>query len=391
MTDEAHTSVKGIHVAVVVPCLNEENNLAATCASLGFGTGKDTGPTGALLFLIDNGSSDSTIAVAERIKTASEPGTVFVGHEPERGYVPPRRRGNLMMEELARSSGWRTGDVLILQADADTDYAPGYIASMRAAAELHGPGVMIEACVAYPPAFQAEYPEYIRLCDEVDGEFVRLFARDFSDDDLVDDKVSGYRLSDYLDWGGHHREYTTGGEEIHAETARLYLRARAKGTRGERVADALAFHSPRKVLEDPALHLATAGFPREASWTARWREGYGGPPDLNGLCRQLSHPEVLKAVRAREEHLLALLGVLPVHVDRTLVEVSSVETAEFADIVLPLLPERTRNDLLLRPGIFLTDVFELMEQYGDGLLVEAHRLTLTKGGRQPTGGLTSQT
>lgn len=375
MTDEARTSAEEIHVAVVVPCLNEEKNLAGTCASLGFGAGKDSPPAGALLFLIDNGSSDSTVAVAERIKSDSEPGTVFVGHELERGYVPPRRRGNLMMDELARSRGWDAGDVLILQADADTRYAPGYVASMRAAAELNGPGVMIEACVAYPPAFQAEYPEYIRLCDEVDSEFVRLFARDLSDDDLVDDKVSGYRLSDYFVWGGHRREYTEGGEEIHAETARLYMRARAGGARRGRVGDALAYHSPRKVLEDPALHLATAGFPREASWNARWREGYGGPATLRELCDEPHHPEVLKAVRGREEHLLALLGVLPVHVDRTLVEISSVETAEFADVVLPLLPRRTRDDLLSRPGAFLTDVFGLMEVHGDKLREEARRLT----------------
>jgi hypothetical protein len=375
MTDEAHTHAEAIHIAVVVPCLNEEKNLAGTCASLGFGEGKDLPPAGALLFLIDNGSSDSTVAVAERIKSDSEPGTVFVGHELERGYVPPRRRGNLMMDELARSRGWDAGDVLILQADADTRYAPGYVASMRAAAELNGPGVMIEACVAYPPAFQAEYPEYIRLCDEVDGEFIRLFARDLSDDDLVDDKVSGYRLSDYFGWGGHRREYTEGGEEIHAETARLYMRARAEGARRGRVADALAYHSPRKVLEDPALHLATAGFPREASWNARWREGYSGPATLRELCDEPRHPEVLKAVRGREEHLLALLGVLPVHVDRTLVEVSSVETAEFAEVVLPLLPRRTGDDLLSRPGVFLTDVFGLMEVHGDKLREEARRLT----------------
>lgn len=379
MTEVSTTSAKEIHVAVVMPCLNEEKNLAETCASLGFGTGRDSSPTGALLFLIDNGSNDSTLAVAERIRTDSEPGTVFVGQEPERGYVPPRHRGNLMMGALVRPSGWRSEDVLILQADADTHYTPGYIASMRAAAELHGPGVMIEACVAYPPTFQAEYPDYIRLCDEVDARFATLFANDLTDDDLVDDKVSGYRLSDYFNWGGHRREYTTGGEEIHSETARLYMRARAVGARRERAADALAYHSPRKVLEDPARHLATAGFPREASWNARWREDYSGPVSLRELCGQLLHPEVLKAIRIREQHLLALFGVLPVHVDRALVEVSSVETAEFADVVLPLLPRRTRDEFLSRPGVFLTDVFELMERHGVKLLEEARRLTTPDG------------
>jgi glycosyltransferase involved in cell wall biosynthesis len=379
MTHESVSRPGEIHPALIIPCLNEEETLADTCASLGFGVGKNSHPTGALLFLIDNGSTDSTIKVAEQIKSDSEENTVFIGHEPERGFVPPRHRGNLMVEELARSMNWRLEDVLILQADADTHYTPGYVASMRAVAESCGPNMMVEACVTYPPAFRAEYLEYMEICNAVDGEFERLFARDLSDDDLVDDKVSGYRLNDYFNWGGLRREYTAGGEEIHAETARLYMRARAQGARRERVDDALAFHSARKVLENPSLHLATAGFPREVSWNARWRQSYSGPRDLRGLCEHHNHADVLKAIRVREEHLLALLGVLPVHVDRALAESSSVETVEFANIVLPLLPERTRDDLLSRPGIFLTDVFELLDRHGDALLEEANKLTPHNG------------
>lgn len=360
---------------MVVPCLNEEENLADTCTSLGFGTGSDTSPGGTFLFLIDNGSEDSTVAVAERIRSRSRKNTVFVGHEAARGFVPPRHRGNLMANELATSMGWNTDDLLILQADADTLYSEGYINSMRSATQSSGPNVMIEACVDYMPEFKAGYPEYIHICNKTDGEFVRLFARDFSDDDVVDDKVSGYRLSDYFRWGGHRREYTASGEEIHAETARLYMRARAQGARRTRVDAAMAFHSPRKVLEDPALHLATAGFPRESSWKDAWRRQYRGPQGLDGLCSQPRHPEVLKAVRAREEHLLALLGALPVHVDRALGETSTVETTEFADLVLPLLPRRFAEDLVTGPAVFLTDVFELMKGHGDPLLEEARKLT----------------
>jgi hypothetical protein len=374
MTNELCPSLGEIHVAIIIPCLNEERTLADACTSLGFGAGNNSSGSNALLFLVDNGSTDSTISVAERIKSASQENMVQIGYESERGFVPPRHRGNLMAESLARSMNWGVEDVLILQADADTHYAPGYVASMRSAAEGYGPNVMIEACVTYPPAFKAEYPKYIEICDEVDGAFVRLFARDLADDYLVDDKVSGYRLGDYLNWGGHRREYTEGGEEIHAETARLYMRARSLGARRVRVDEAVAFHSPRKVIEDPPLHLATAGFPREASWNVRWRRNYRGPRDLPSLCAQPQHPDVLKAVRMREEHLLALLGALPVHVDRVLDQVSSLETAEFADAVLPWLPRRTTNDLLARPGIFLADVFELMERHGDTLLEEARRL-----------------
>src|SRR5262245_31282857 len=112
-----------IRVVLVIPCLNEEENLANTCASLGFGTGKDVSPLGVVLFLIDNGSSDSTIAIAEQLKLNSRENTVFVGHESERGFVPPRHRGNLMAKELAHSMNWNLEDILILQADADTHYA----------------------------------------------------------------------------------------------------------------------------------------------------------------------------------------------------------------------------------------------------------------------------
>jgi glycosyltransferase involved in cell wall biosynthesis len=372
--DPAHPS-EAIRVALVVPCLNEEENLEDTCASLGFGTGKSSTPENAVLFLIDNDSDDSTVAVAERIKSDSRENSVVVGHEVERGYVPPRHRGNLMANELASSMGWSADGLLILQADADTRYSEGYINSMRSATEASGPNVMIEACVDYPPEFKAEYPEYIRVCNETDAVFARLFARDLSDDDVVDDKVSGYRLSDYLRWGGHRREYTASGEEIHAETARMYIRARGRFAKRRRVAGALAYHSPRKVLEDPARHLATAGFPREVSWNERWRRLYQGPGDLKTLFAAPLHRDVTTAIRVREEHLLALLGALPVHVDRTLGEISSVESEAFADAVLPLLPVRTTADLSTRPGIFLTDVFELIERHGDSLLEEARRLT----------------
>jgi hypothetical protein len=365
--------VDGVLVALVMPCLNEAQNLEATCASLGFGSGTRASPEGTVLIIIDNGSSDSTLSIAEQITRSSKPDAVLVGQELERGHVPVRHRGNLIAGELARSEGLAPETVLILQVDADCHYSAGYIASMRAAIRNCEPNVMIEACVDYPAAFKAEYPEYIQMCSETDAEFDKLFPSDLSHDNLVVDAVSGYRLSDYFKWGGHRRELNAQREEILAETSRLFMRARAQGALRHRADSGLALHSPRKVLRDPTLHLATAGFPREASWNRNWQDSYHGPSSLRDLCAQPNHPEVLKAIRVREEHLLALFGVLPLHVDRALAQLAEggPETKELAFHILPLLPVRTIRDLTLRPGILIADVFELISNHGAKLLNQA--------------------
>ena len=367
--------VDGMPVILVMPCLDEVENLRATCASLGFGTGPNLSPPGTQLIIVDNGSSDSTLDMAEQIKRESKVNAVLVEQEPERGFVPPRNHGNLTARAMADSSGWDPEQVLILQVDADLNYATGYVAEMRAAMKICGPNVMIEACLSYPQAFQDEYPEYMNICNSTDAEFTKLFPLDFSHDELVVDAVSGYRLSDYFRWGGHQREFNA-GDEIHAETSRLFMRARVQGAQRFRVDSGQAFHSPRKVLREPALHLATAGFPREASWNRDWQNSYHGPRSLSDLCAQTNHPEVLKAIRIREEHLLALFGVLPLHVDRALAQLAEggPETKELAFHILPLLPVRTMKDLTLRPGILIADVFELISNHGAKLLNEARKV-----------------
>src|SRR6267378_1266299 len=115
--------VDGILVVLVMPCLNEEQNLEATCASLGFGSGTKSLPQGTVLIIMDNGSSDSTLSIAEKIKRSSKPDAVLVGQELERGYVPVRHRGNLIADELARSARLPADTVLILQVDADCHYS----------------------------------------------------------------------------------------------------------------------------------------------------------------------------------------------------------------------------------------------------------------------------
>jgi hypothetical protein len=276
-----------------------------------------------------------------------------------------------MVKALAESMGWNDQDVVILQADADTYYADGYIEFMSGAAEAFGAGVLIESKVGYPPDFKATYPGYIELCRAVDDEFAALFS---CDDMIVDDKVSGYRLFDYFKWGSHQREYTSNGEEIHAETTRLYMRAKAKGGGKEIVDSASAYHSPRKVLPDPLMHLASAGFPREGSWRTRWQLEYGNPMDLGEVLTNPGHPIVQRALEVRSQHVIALFGVLPLHVDRALRENPEPESTEFSRVLEPLLPKRTSTDLLHRPGIFLTDVFDLIDHKGDALLESARGL-----------------
>lgn len=373
MTHKAKESSIDIHVGIVLPFLNEQESLANTCRSLGFGTGSNSTPLGATLFLIDNGSTDDSISIAEKVKTSSREDSVLIGHELERGYVPPRHCGNMMAQRLARSMSLNNQAVLILQVDADTYYHEGYITAMRSAAQASGQNALIEACASCPPDFEAAYPQYIELCKNID-QIVDVLIDIVASDVIVDDKVSGYQLNDYFVWGGHQREYTARGDEIHSETARLYMRAKAKGAQRFLVDSALAYPSLRKVIQEPALHFASAGFPREASWNEKWRQDYSGPTTIDDFCSNISHSEVQRAIQVREQHLIAIFGVLPIHVDYALRQYISPEAAELAATVLSLLPKRTADDLQQRPGLLIIDVFELIDSHGDELLSECRRI-----------------
>src|ERR1044072_5000817 len=141
---------KDLHTAIVLPYLNEQETLGSTCSSLGFGTGTNSTPQGVTLILVDNGSTDNSAGVAENVRKASLEGSVLIGHERERGYVPPRRRGNIMAQMLLNSIRGSSQDVIVLQADADTYYGEGYVTAMRSATQTIGTNVLIEACTSYP-------------------------------------------------------------------------------------------------------------------------------------------------------------------------------------------------------------------------------------------------
>lgn len=364
-----------MHVALVIPCFNEEYHLASTCASLGFGLGS-TSPPDTTLFIVDNNSTDATEAVAQQIILTSTHNTVFLGHESEQGFVPPRHHGNLMARDKAALLGMDLSDTLVLQVDADTQYAEDYIFSMKAAAQQFGPNTLIEACTAYQPTFAAAHQAYVALCAEIDAAFVSLFVPE-ANDVLVDDKVCGYLLRDYFNWGGHQREYTTDGEEIHAETTRLYMRGRFHGATKVIADNAFAFHSPRKLMQDPGLHLATTGFPRENSWNERWRDANDAEWKMSNFFLPAFQQNLEAAISLREQHLIALLLVLPIHVAKVLGENKSLDANNLIKNLAQTLPMRTAHDLANHPGMFMEDVFALLNQNGP-LILKTARIFLAK-------------
>lgn len=306
-----------MRTAIVIPCRNEERSVAATARSLGFGAPGVAPPADTTLILVDNASTDRTLPILEGIRQASAPGSVHVAQEPERGYVPPRHRGIELAKAMADHSGVSADELLILQADADTHYEPGYIAAMQGAARSAGPRVLIEGGVHPPHRFLTSHPGFQALADAVDNSVAAIGAPD-ADDVIVDDKVSGFTLATYLDWGGLRREFNSHGAELHAETARLYIRGRLRGGQRVRVADAFAAPSRRKILRNPVRHFATAGFPREETWWRDWSRRHPGLRDLATFESPECRASLAPAIATRRAHLIVLFTALPLYLDREL-------------------------------------------------------------------------
>ncbi len=344
-------------VAVVIPCHNEEETLLATCRSLGFGDRARPTPDQAVLVLVDNASDDATREVAEAVRRASPSGTVVVGAESERGYVPARRRGNTLVGALAEERGLPFDDVLILQADADTVYSGGYVDAMREGSAAGGGGAMIEGLAEFPPGFRSSYPGYARLMSDIDTDLFERAVPSGLPDLIVDDKACGYRLGAYTDWGGHAPEFTAAGEEVYAETTRLYLRGVSRGATKLRTERAVAYPSQRRPIAAPARELACGGFPRVRSWQAAWDAGYTGPSTSEGLSASLELSEVGRAVLARKNHVLGLFALLPIHVSRSLGSAPLPGVPGWLASALTRLPQRSRHELETSPALFLNDVF----------------------------------
>lgn len=343
-----------MYVAVVIPCLNEQDHIAATVRSLGFDG--SSAPPDADLILVDNASTDRTLSVLGELAQAGPADRIHRLVESVRGFVPPRHRGVRHAGELARARGVGSDDMLILQADADTIYRPNYIERMRAASS---PNALLEGAIGRSGGPDALPRCYRDLELQVDRA-TRALEVDDDQEVLIDDKACGYRLSDYLTWGGLTREYSTSGSEIHAETTRMYLRALGRaGARRQRVEGAEALTSARRIREDPALYFSTAGFPRERGWIdafqARVRSG-AGPMVQIGDSRSWANRD---AIRYRIGHNLVLFAILPRLVSRMLND-RRVEP-ETLRAVLSGWDAVAVKDLCGRPGLFLTGLLALID------------------------------
>lgn len=344
---------------VVMPCLDEERYVGSAVASLldsGNRTSRET-----RVVVVDNGSTDGTLDVLNELGRRY-PNQLTVASEAERGYVPPRRTGVARAAALAEAGGVLPRDVLVLQADADTDYRPGYVAAMEAAAANAGEGVLLEGATRRPANFVQTHPAYVLAERATDRTLEALEVAD-EDDVVVDDKVCAYRLSDYLRWGGLFEEVDDVGDQIHAETMRMFIRARLlSGARKIRVNPAGAEPSRRKILEDPRYHFATMGFPRERSWAARTKARWQtvGVKEFADSVLSGGEPE---AVRLRRAHLLALFRFLPSVITTLDGGMCSSRLERDVQAALALLPCRAVHECAQRPGRTIMDVLGLIDRH----------------------------
>lgn len=289
---------------IVIPCLNEEDCIAATCASLGFGDGLEQFGR---LVLVDNGSSDGTLSALSAIQRTSPPGRVLITQEHRRGYVPARRAGMATVLAVAQLEQLHDDLVLILQADADTIYLPGYVQTM-VNAHRGGRGQLLEASAVTSRDFNLEFPAFAKLCLEVDSEMEHWFAPE-ANQVVVDDKVCAFLLADYLAWGEHQDDPDDRGSPVLAETTRLFLRAKSANTVWrDRVESAEALPSRRRLRTQAPGYFACSGFPRQSQWMEAWSSPGEAQPFLRS---PESWPALSRLVRSRQRHQLALFALLP--------------------------------------------------------------------------------
>jgi glycosyltransferase involved in cell wall biosynthesis len=110
---------------VVVPCFQEERGLAATLSALAAQTDSDF-----TLVLVDNGSTDRSVQIAEHFARSAAPFPVEVLHEPEKGTGAASDTG--FRFAIARGALW------IARTDADCLPARTWVAQLKRALEYDG-------------------------------------------------------------------------------------------------------------------------------------------------------------------------------------------------------------------------------------------------------------
>ncbi len=362
-----------IKVCVVIPCFNEAKNISAVCKSLGFGIGKTKIKNNNTLFIVDNNSTDNTYEILKDIRKNSKAGSVIIGKETVQGFIPARERGNLMVLEFCKRKHLLPENILIVQADADTIYSKGYLDAMKKESLTSGENTMLQACISYLPSFRVKYSKYLQMCERIDNRYNSFSPGQLDDDIIIDDKVAAYRLSDYFKWGGYIREYTSRGDEIYSETSRLFIRSKIKNAK-RRMVDTFAFHSARKIVANPLLSLATAGFPHERFNLEQLKAIYQDhlPLDLRNF--NLKNHKIKRAAKQRELHILTLLTILPYHVAVTLDKKTRIIPSQFAAFLRTILPKRKKADLKNRPGVFFLDSIDAMNNFPEEISNQAYQL-----------------
>lgn len=294
---------------LVMPCLNEEKSLRETCESLGYGTGCGGQRRHHHLVIVDNGSSDGSVKVAEIIRDRSLAGTVHIVNESTRGFVPARSAGVTYVKKIVRDFRCQHSKCLVLQVDADAEYSKDYLSCFEEAALAHGPGNLFEAQSVMPNGASNADLSLLRKLNEFDERF---FDKESSCEDfVVDDKVVGYFLSDWESIGGLMREYLDGREYIFCGTSRMWIRMRWQGFTRQMVSGASCVHSLRKLEEGADIFSASAGWPRGSIWREMWRSSVGYIPNSADLLSPREQVLWGKVLAERERHLMSLFVHLP--------------------------------------------------------------------------------
>jgi hypothetical protein len=294
---------------LVMPCLNEEMNLRDTCASLGFGSPYDGRRSHHHLVIVDNGSSDGTIGVAESIRDMSLAGTVHIVRESTLGFVTARSAGVDYVKQHVRELRCPQSECLVLQVDADAVYSRDYSQCFENAACLGGIGNLYEAESVLPNrASDAEFA-LLRDLTKIDEQFFE--EKSSGQDFVVDDKMVGYFLSDWESVGGLKREFLGGREYLYCGTSRMWIRMHRQGFRRRMVPGASCAHSLRKLEEGADIFSATAGWPRSSIWKKRWRSTVGKIPTAEELLAPSGRTLWADVISERERHLASLFIHLP--------------------------------------------------------------------------------